>query len=109
MSYDITRWEAGGLDRDHRRTSRVISRVASGGQIRQAQVEVEADVTAAKIDAITGATGLGLGAVAKVAQAEQALMQNFPTASGRLAFIAERHMLAVGDVLDELHYQVRRK
>jgi hypothetical protein len=109
VSYDIDLFEGRGLARDARRTGRQISRVRSGGEIRKAAVDVETDVTLDKIDAITATTGQALGSVAKVAQAETALAQNFPGASGRLAFIAERHMLHVSDVLDDFQTKVRRK
>lgn len=109
MSYDLTPYAGGPLLRDARRTTRAISRVNSGGQIRQAQVDVETDVAICKIESITIATGQALGAVARVAQAETAMAQNFPGASGRLAFIAERHMLHVSDVVDDLQRTLRRK
>jgi hypothetical protein len=110
MSFDMTPYVGGGaIVRDVRRTNRVVSRVQSGSQIRQASVDAETEVALAKIDSITATTGQALGAVAKVAQAETALAQNFPGASGRLAFIAERHMLHVSDAVDGLQTKLRRK
>lgn len=109
MPYDISLFEGGALARDRRRVGREISRTQSTGLVRQSAIDVETDIAIGKIDAITATTGQALGAVAKVAQAETALAQNFPGASGRLAFIAERHMLYVGDAVDELHNRLRRK
>lgn len=106
MSNELTQFTGGLVARDSR-TGRALSRINASGQLRQATVDVEADVTMAKLEAITAVTGQALGAVARVAQAETALAQNFPGASGRLAFIAQQHMLAAGEVLNELRYRVR--
>jgi hypothetical protein len=100
---------AGSLLRDARRASRAISRVQAGGQVRQAQVDVDADVAMGKLDALTAATGQAMGQVAKVGMAEQQLAQLAPMASGRLSFIADRHMLAAADVLDDLRHELRRR
>ncbi|MFL6137360.1 MAG: hypothetical protein ACJ74O_06105 [Frankiaceae bacterium] len=96
------------LLRDERRTGRAISRVRSGGAVRLARVDTEVDIAVGKMDGLTLATGQGLGAVGRVAQAEQQLVQLAPLASGRLAYLADRHMLAVGDVLDDLRRDLRR-
>ena len=109
MSYELAPLTGGLPARDARRSGRALSRVQASGQIRQAVIDVEADVTMAKLEAITTTTGHALASVARVAQAETALALNFPGASGRLAFIADQHMLAVGEVLNELRYRVRNK
>jgi hypothetical protein len=97
------------LSRESRRTGRAISRVHGDGQVRQAAIDAEVDVTMAKLDAVTTGTGQALTAVARVAQAETALAQNFPGASGRLAFLAERHMLAASDIVEVLVCRVRHQ
>jgi mannitol-1-phosphate/altronate dehydrogenase len=99
---------AGVIARDSRRTSREISRVHGASQVRQAAIDAEVDVTLAKIDSVTTATGYSLTATARIAQAETALVQNFPGASGRVAFHCERHMLAVADCVDVMLCRVRR-
>jgi hypothetical protein len=98
---------AAALSRDSRRTGRAISRVHAESQVRQAVIDAEVDVTVAKIDAVTTSTGHGLTSVARIAQAETVLAQNFPGATGRLAFLAERHMLAASDMVDDLACRVR--
>ncbi len=109
MSYDLTPFVQGVLAGDARRTGRTLSRINASGPLRQATVDVEADVSFAKLEAVTALTGHALSAVARVAQAEAALALTVPAASGRLAFIAEHHMLAAAEVLDELRYRVRNK
>lgn len=52
MSYDVALYTgAGSLVRDARRTGQAISRIQCGGQVRQATVDAEADVTTAKLQA----------------------------------------------------------
>lgn len=108
MSTELTPFTYGALDRNVKRASREIARTNALGQIRMNSVDSEADVASAKVDAYSAATGQTLVSVAKVAQAEQALVAQVPLASGRLAFIAERHALAVGEILDHLQSRLRR-
>jgi hypothetical protein len=89
--------------------SREVSRSQSRGLVRQVEIDTEADVALAKIDAITGGTGYGLGAVAKVGQLEGSLAEMMPGVQGRLNFLANRHVLGVGEILDDLQTKVRRK
>jgi hypothetical protein len=72
-------------------------------------VDGESDVTGAKLDAVTNATGQAMRDVARVSQAEMAFAQATPAASGRLANIAEQHAWLVGELVCDLHTAVRRK
>ena len=45
----------------------------------------------------------------EVARLEMVLAQTFPGASGRLAYLAEGHMLAAGDIVEVLACRVRHK
>lgn len=98
-----------GLTRDVRRAGRAISRYQTGGQVRIAQVDTEADISLAKVDALTTATGNAMGAVVRVAQAQQHLELLAPAAAGRLAYLADTHMLAMGDLMQDLRRDLRRK
>lgn len=97
------------LMRDVRRASRAISRYQTGGQLRIAQVDTETDVALVKVDALTTATGNAMGAVVRVAQAQQQLGLLAPAAAGRLAYLADSHMLAMGDLMQDLRRDLRRK
>jgi hypothetical protein len=108
MSEVVTYTNSKALARDARRTGRDISRIHGDSQTRQAAIDAEVDVTLAKIDAATTATGYSLTATVKIAQAETALVQMFPGASGRVAFHCERHMLAVAEFVDVMTSRVRR-
>lgn len=100
--------ESTGLTRDVRRTSRGISRSRSYAQLRMAGISDETDVAMEKVEALTAATGSGMSAVTRVAQAQRQLETLAPEASGRLAFLAEAHVLAVGDSLQDLRRSLRR-
>jgi hypothetical protein len=108
MSTELTPFNFAPLDRNVKRASREISRTNAVGQVRMNSVDSEAEVAGAKVDAYSMTTGQALVSVAKVAQTEQALVTQVPLASGRLAFIAERHALAVGEILDHLQSRLRR-
>ncbi len=94
---------------DVRGGSRSISRLQTGALVRQVAVDSETDVALTKIDAITTATGQGMGAIARVAQAQTSLEQLTPQASGRLNLLADRHALDVAEVLGDLHHRLRRR
>jgi len=55
------------------------------------------------------ATGAAMQAVVRVAQAQKHLEQLAPEASGRLAFLADDHMLAMAEVLADLRRELRRR
>lgn len=98
-----------GLTRDSRRASRAISRYHSGGQVRIAQIDGETDITLAKVDALTTAVGSAMGSVVRVAQAQQQLELMAPSAAGHLAVLAETHVMAMGDIIQDLRRELRRR
>jgi len=106
---DLIPYTEHGVSRDVRRASRAISRYQSGGQVRLATVDTETDVAMAKVDALTSATGSAMGSVVRVAQAQRHLEQLAPEASGRLAFLADDHMIGMGDVMSDLRRNLRRR
>jgi len=107
---NIEPYKATGLTtRDDRRTNRAISRHNAGGQIRVAAVDAETDVAMAKVEGLTMVTADAMSAVARLAQAQTQLEQQVPEASGRLAYIAETHLLCVGDMLRDLRHDLRRR
>jgi hypothetical protein len=110
MGNELSLLTGGGLTtRDIARTGRAVSRAQAAGQIRQANIDTEADVSSAKMDALTNSTGQAMRDVARVSQAEMAFAQATPAASGRLANIAEQHAWLVGELVCDLHTAVRRK
>ncbi len=109
MSELIPYQGGGGLTRDSRRAGRAITRSRSFTQVRLAVVDDEADVTMQKVEALTSATGAGMGAVTRVAQAQKHLEALAPEVSGRLSFLADSHLLAVGDALQDLRRSLRNK
>lgn len=97
------------LPSDTRRAGRVISRHQVHGQVRSAQADVDTDVAIAKGDSFTAATGSAMGNVVRVAQAQRHMEQLVPEVSGRLAMLADDHVLAMADILADLRRDLRRR
>lgn len=96
------------LSRDARRASREISRGRLGTQITTSQVDNATDVALAKVENLTMATGNAMQQVTRVAQAQRQLEQTTPEAAGRLAFLADDHMLGCAELLADLRRNLRR-
>ena len=106
---DITPYtQGGGLSRDARRYGREISRGRLGTLIRTSQVDNATDVTLAKVDNLTMATANAMQQVSRVTQAQRHLEQLTPEAAGRLAFLAEDHVLGCAELLADLRREMRR-
>lgn len=95
--------------RDGRRTSRAISRHQAGALMRVSGTDADTDVALAKMDNLTLATGSAMSAVARVAQAQRHLELIAPEASARLAYLADDHLLSVGEVLADLRHDLHRR
>jgi len=106
---DLIPYIEGGLSRDSRRAGRAITWNRAVSQVRMAHVDDEADVAIQKVEALTSTTGMAMGAVTRVAQAQKHLENLAPEVSGRLAYLADSHLLAVGDSLQDLRRQLRCK
>lgn len=109
MPGDIATYTTGGVPSDARRAARAISRYQSSARVQVAKVDSETDVALAKVDALTTATGSAMTSVLRVAQAQRNLEQLAPEAAGRLAFLADDHLLSMGDVMADLRRDLRRR
>ncbi len=95
--------------RDARRASRAISRHQAGAQVRTSQIDADTDVAIAKMDAGTAATGVASAAVLKVARLHEQLELMAPSASTRLNYLGESHMMFMGESVTDLHRDLRRR
>ena len=110
MNQDLTIYAGGSeLSRPARRAGRAISRHQMTAQVRVAAADADTDVTVAKIENVTMATGTAMSSVVRVAQAQRHLEQLAPEATSRLAFLADDHMLGMGDLLADLRHELRRR
>jgi hypothetical protein len=106
---DLIAYTGGGApSRDARRASRAITRARLGTQIQMASVDNATDLAVLKVDSLTMTTGTAMQSVARVAQAQRQLEQLAPEAAGRLAFLADDHMLGCAEVLADLRRDLRR-
>lgn len=99
--------EPGSLDRDSRRAARAISRSRATTQLRLSRINDETDVTLEKGQAQTEATQFAMGAVTRVAMAQRHYEAMAPEASGRLSFLADEHLLGMGDSLQDHRRSMR--
>lgn len=97
----------GALSRDARQAGREISRGRLGTQIVTSRVDNVSDVAVAKLENLTMATGNAMQQVARVVQAQRQLEQMAPEAAGRLAFLADEHVLACAGLLADLRRELR--
>lgn len=88
--------------------SRAIARIEAGGSLRQARVDVERNLIADKIEAIGQVTGRALQTAALVSQMEQQLALSVPSASGRLAAIADASALTMTGIISDAACTLRR-
>lgn len=107
---DLTPYGFGSnaLSRDARRASQMISRGRLGTQVTTSQVDNATDIALAKVENLTMATGSAMQQVTRVAQAQRQLEQMTPEAAGRLAFLADDHMLGCAELLADLRRDLRR-
>lgn len=87
---------------------RAIGRQRLGAQLRASQVDLVTDVAIVKSENLTAATGQAMSDIVRIAQVQRQLEQLVPEASGRLAMLADRHALALGELVDELRRDLHR-
>src|SRR5690349_3138577 len=97
---EVSLFRTGVPARQSRRAGRVLDDLGIEGLVRQTAIDIQTDVALAKLDALTSVTGSGMAAVTRVAQAQVAMEQLNPQASGRLNLIADWHAMAVVEELD---------
>jgi predicted RecB family endonuclease len=100
--------DGGAISRDARRAGRAITHGRLGTQITASRVDNITDVTLAKVENLAMATGNAMQQVIRVAQAQRQLEQMTPEAAGRLALLADDHMLGCADLLADLRRDLRR-
>lgn len=107
---DMTLYSGGGslVSSDARRASRVITRGRLDMQIRTAAIDNVTDISQAKVDNLTMATANAMQQVTRVAQAQRQLEQLAPEVTGRLAFLADDHVLGCAELLSDLRRDFRR-
>ena len=105
---DLAPYTGGAVSRDARRAGREISRGRLGTQMRLAAVDDVTDLALGKVESLTMATGSAMQSVARVAAAQRQLEQMVPEAAGRLAFLADDHLLGCAELLGDLRRDMRR-
>jgi hypothetical protein len=94
--------------REARQAGRAISRSKARTQVRIAEADDSTDVTMAKVEDLTMATGSVMQQVVRVTKAQRELEQLAPEASARLNYLADDHMLGCSELLADLRRELRR-
>ncbi len=110
MDTDLIPMTGGGglVSREVRNTVRAVNRLKSRAAVRIAEVDASTDVTLAKVDNLTMATGTAMQQVVRVARVQRELEQLAPEASGRINFLADDHLLGCAELMAELRRELRR-
>jgi hypothetical protein len=109
MTQDLTPYTAPVGGSTVRRAGRAVSRYQSNAVVRVASSDAATDVAIGKVENLTMATGTAMQAVIRVAKAQRQLEQLAPEAAGRLAYLADDHLLGCGEVLTDLRCNLRRR
>ena len=96
------------LAREARQSLRAIARTRARAEVRVAEVDASTDVTLAKVDNLTMATGAAMQQVVRIARVQRELEQLVPEASGRLNFLADDHLLGCAEMMSDLRRELRR-
>ena len=107
---DLRPYTAAGVarSRSSRRAAEAIQQQSLGADVRIAAANARTDVTLAKTENVTLATGAAMAAVVRVSQAQRQYEQLAPDAAGRLAFLADEHLLGMSDLLTQMRLDQRR-
>jgi predicted RecB family endonuclease len=106
---DIIPYDGGGIAiREARQVFRAISRSRARAEVRMAEADASTDVTLAKVDNLTMATGAAMQQVVRVVRVQRELEQLAPEASARLNFLADDHLLGCSELLSDLRREFRR-
>jgi hypothetical protein len=90
------------------RSGRQLARIDAMTAIREAHIEAEAQILAAKTDAANYVGGRAMQNVALLSQMEQHLALAVPQASGRLAAIADMTALTMSGIVSDAACRLRR-
>jgi len=99
---------SGIVTREGRQASRAISRSKARTYVRIAEADDSTDVTLAKVENLTMATGSVMQQVVRVTKAQRELEQLAPEASARLNYLADDHMLGCSELLADLRRELHR-
>jgi len=91
-----------------RQVGRTLSRIDGSTSIDIARVESRADIQAAQVDAMTAVTQRGLQGAAYITNVEMALAEACPAAMSRLKTIGDMGTMALGQIVMDTAYKLRK-
>ncbi len=104
---EMSLYRAGGLSRQSRRVGRELDRLDAQGQVQVAVIDHQAELQAARVQAIGYVGKRAMHEVALVSQLEQQLSALVPMATGRLQALGDMTALGMADVVSDTVRRVR--
>lgn len=98
-------YRSGGLARSH---DRFLDRVDRETDIELAIIQQQVETQVAKVDGALRVAGKAAQGVTVLSQIEQQLADTVPTATSRVAFVVDRTVLEVGEMVTDACYRLRR-
>jgi hypothetical protein len=104
MSRAVMPYGVGSLVRSH---DRMLDRVDRETDLKLALVQREVETEAAKVDGALRVAGKAAQGVAVLSQMEQQLTEMVPMATSRVAFVVDRTVLEIGEMVSDTCYRLR--
>ena len=89
------------------RYDRSLDRIDRQTDIQLALVQQEVETETAKVDGALRVAGKAAQGVAVLSQIEQQLTETVPTATSRVAFVVDRTVLEIGEMVSDACYRLR--
>lgn len=104
MSRALSPYGSTSLVRTH---GRQLDRIDAQTDIELAIVQQTVETEAAKLDGALRVAGKAAQGVAVLSQIEQQLTETVPTATSRVAFVVDRTVLEIGEMVTDACYRLR--
>ncbi len=104
---EMSVYRAGGLSRQARRVGRELDRLDAQGQVQIAVIDHQAELQAARVQAIGYVGKRAMHEVTLLSQLEQQLSALVPMATGRLQALGDMAALGMADVVSDTVRKVR--
>lgn len=104
MSRALSPYRATGLTRYH---SRQLDRIEEQTDLELAVVQQTVEIETAKVHGALRVAGKAAQGVAVLSQIEQQLTDTVPTATSRVAFVVDRTVLEIGEMVTDACYRLR--
>jgi hypothetical protein len=104
MSGELGLYRTNLVSRAH---ARQLDRIEEATDAKLALIQQEVELSAAKVDGALRVAGRAAQGVAVLSQVEHQLSEIVPESTSRVAFIVDRTVLEIGDMVTDAAYRLR--